>query len=267
MEGDGPVFHRIRAKWGQASTRAGLRPGMRPVPEIARNCGKQARPLCASIKRPLTARRRLCLRTVPGQVKTIRGSCGRARDWRPAACGSSRSISLIRKKGAAPRIPDPCSKRPFRRPGARPRELRTGRCSPAASRWAAGSRRKPRLETSSIRQPAGLVFFGYPLHPPGKPGAAARPAPAGDSRSDAVPARHPRSVRLAGRNAGPCRRTGDGATRAHRGRGSFAGAASSADPKGQSLDRAMDLAAEFILQGSFNTKGTKHTKETKSTKD
>ena len=41
------------------------------------------------------------------------------------------------------------------------------RCSSAASRWAAASRRRSRRRACDGL--AGLVFLGYPLHPPGKP--------------------------------------------------------------------------------------------------
>ena len=55
----------------------------------------------------------------------------------------------------------------------RPRAARSAGCrsSSAASRWAAASRRtsRPRAATGI----AGLVFLGYPLHPPGKPSSGA----------------------------------------------------------------------------------------------
>ena len=55
------------------------------------------------------------------------------------------------------------------RGGARQRRhARGARCSSAASRWAAGSRRRwpPPIRSCAV---AGLVLLGYPLHPPGRP--------------------------------------------------------------------------------------------------
>ncbi len=115
--------------------------------------------------------------------------------------------------------------------------------------------------------PAGLVFFGYPLHPPGAPA---------QRRDRHLPAIRVPMLFLHGTrdpfgSPDEMQALAAGLATARleliEGGDHSLAAGKRVDPKGQSLDRALDLAAAFILQGSFNTKGTKHTKETKSTKD
>ena len=72
-------------------------------------------------------------------------------------------------------------------PDAHDAFARRCRSSSAASRWAAASRRtSPRRSVDGI---TGLVYLGYPLHPPGSP-AAPRRAPARHHGADAVRAGH-----------------------------------------------------------------------------
>ena len=104
-------------------------------------------------------------RTIPWMTRVAQGLDGRG--------VQRRHVQLPLHGGAAGSVPDP-------RRGARSatlQEVWTRRgarrdadaCSPAASRWADASRRRSARRRGFDPAPAGLVFFGYPLHPPGKP--------------------------------------------------------------------------------------------------
>ena len=104
-------------------------------------------------------------------------------------------LPLYDGAAAAFRIARRCSKQAWRdaiAAGAR-RAAAACRCSSAASRWAAGSRRRSRRRAST--GVAGLVFLGYPLHPPGKPEQRRDAHLPAIKRADAVRPGHARRVR------------------------------------------------------------------------
>ena len=104
-------------------------------------------------------------------------------------------------------------------PGARERVARRD-CRPARTRFdglplyiggkSMGGRIASHVAAQGGSGPlAGLVFLGYPLHPPGTPGAASRRASAGDRRADAVRAGQQGRVRIRRpKSASCCRRSG-----------------------------------------------------------
>ena len=102
--------------------------------------------------------------------------------------------------------------------------------------------------------PAADLLFRLPAPPTGQTRPAARSASAGDQHPDAVPARHARSVWFAGRDAGPDCGPPTSRLELIDGGDHSLVATKKARSQGRLIDRAMDLAAEFILQGSFNTK-------------